>query len=66
MKQFSVLFVCMGNICRATVDGVFHIKVEQFLMQDVVTVDSAVAHNPQRQELAVNVAQHCLKNLGLT
>ena len=46
MKQYSVLFVCMGNICRSpTADGVFrHMVVAQGL-QDRVAVDSAGTHN---------------------
>ena len=46
MKPYSVLFVCMGNICRSpTADGVFRHKVQQLGLQDVVTVDSAGTHN---------------------
>jgi protein-tyrosine phosphatase len=46
MKPFSVLFVCMGNICRSpTADGVFRHKVAQLGLQDIVIVDSAGTHN---------------------
>lgn len=46
MKPFSVLFVCMGNICRSpTADGVLRHKVLQHGLQDLVTVDSAGTHN---------------------
>ena len=46
MKQYSVLFVCMGNICRSpTADGVFRHKVLQNGLQDIVAVDSAGTHN---------------------
>lgn len=46
MKHYSVLFVCMGNICRSpTADGVFRHKVQQHGLQDLVTVDSAGTHN---------------------
>jgi protein-tyrosine phosphatase len=46
MKQFSVLFVCMGNICRSpTAYGVFRHKVAQLGLQNTVTVDSAGTHN---------------------
>lgn len=46
MKPYSVLFVCMGNICRSpTADGVFRHKVQQHGLQDIVTVDSAGTHN---------------------
>jgi protein-tyrosine phosphatase len=46
MKPFSVLFVCMANICRSpTADGVFGHKVVQHGLQDLITVDSAGTHN---------------------
>jgi protein-tyrosine phosphatase len=46
MKQYSVLFVCMGNICRSpTADGVFRHKVQQHGLQELVVVDSAGTHN---------------------
>ncbi|RFO96880.1 phosphotyrosine protein phosphatase [Rhodoferax lacus] len=43
---YSVLFVCMGNICRSpTAAGVFRHKVQALGLQDHVTVDSAGTHN---------------------
>jgi len=46
MKQYAVLFVCMGNICRSpTADGVFRHMVAAQGLQDRVTVDSAGTHN---------------------
>ncbi len=46
MKQYSVLFVCMGNICRSpTADGVFRHMVATQGLQDRVTVDSAGTHS---------------------
>jgi protein-tyrosine phosphatase len=46
MKHYSVLFVCMGNICRSpTADGVFRHMVAAQGLQDRVTVDSAGTHN---------------------
>ena len=46
MKHYSVLFVCMGNICRSpTADGVFRHMVAAQRLQDWVTVDSAGTHN---------------------
>lgn len=46
MKHFSVLFVCMGNICRSpTADGVFRHMVAKHGLQDQVLVDSAGTHN---------------------
>ena len=46
MKPYSVLMVCMGNICRSpTAHGVFRHKVKAMGLQDTVTVDSAGTHN---------------------
>ena len=46
MPPFSVLFVCMGNICRSpTADGVLRHKVRNHILQGFVTVDSAGTHN---------------------
>ena len=43
---YSVLFVCMGNICRSpTADGVFRQKVSHAGLAHVVRVDSAGTHN---------------------
>ena len=43
---YSVLFVCMGNICRSpTADGVFQKKVMLAGLTQVVKVDSAGTHN---------------------
>jgi len=40
--DFSVLFVCMGNICRSpTVEGVFRKLVAQHLPDLAIHVDSA-------------------------
>ena len=44
--SYSVLFVCMGNICRSpTADGVFRQRVIDFGLSDAVKVDSAGTHN---------------------
>lgn len=41
----SVLFVCMGNICRSpTAEGVFRHKVEAAGLGDRITIDSAGTH----------------------
>jgi protein-tyrosine phosphatase len=43
---YSILFVCMGNICRSpTADGVFRQKVADHGLSDLVRVDSAGTHN---------------------
>lgn len=44
--SYSVLFVCMGNICRSpTADGVFRHMVAEHGLADLVRVDSAGTHN---------------------
>lgn len=41
----SILFVCMGNICRSpTAEGVFRKVVEDAGMADVINIDSAGTH----------------------
>jgi protein-tyrosine phosphatase len=46
MKRWSILFVCMGNICRSpTAHGVFAHLVRAQGMADFVAVDSAGTHN---------------------
>ncbi len=41
----SVLFVCMGNICRSpTAEGVFRHFVESAGLLEIITVDSAGTH----------------------
>ena len=46
MKPFSVLFVCMGNICRSpTAHGVFLHKANAIGLAQAVEVDSAGTHN---------------------
>ena len=43
--QVSILFVCMGNICRSpTAQGVFLHKLREAGLQDRVLVDSAGTH----------------------
>jgi protein-tyrosine phosphatase len=43
---YSVLFVCMGNICRSpTAEGVFAHRVRQHGLAGRVRVDSAGTHN---------------------
>jgi protein-tyrosine phosphatase len=44
-KNVSVLFVCMGNICRSpTAEGVFRRQVEAQGWTDLVAIDSAGTH----------------------
>ena len=51
MRQFSVLFVCMGNICRSpTAQGVFRQRVARAGLADSVRIDSAGTHGSHRGE----------------
>ena len=44
-EKVSVLFICMGNICRSpTAEGVFRHFVEQRGLQESVRIDSAGTH----------------------
>jgi protein-tyrosine phosphatase len=46
MKEFSVLMVCMGNLCRSpTAEGVFRHKVLAAGLQDRIRIDSAGTHD---------------------
>ncbi|MBZ0091778.1 MAG: low molecular weight phosphotyrosine protein phosphatase [Sulfuricellaceae bacterium] len=46
MKEVSVLFICMGNICRSpTAEGVFHSMVELAGLSQFIRIDSAGTHN---------------------
>lgn len=46
MKRYSILFVCMGNICRSpTAHGVFQQKVKDRGLAQLIQVDSAGTHN---------------------
>ncbi len=51
MDQFSVLFVCMGNICRSpTAHGVFRQRVALAGLADQVRIDSAGTHSAHKGE----------------
>jgi protein-tyrosine phosphatase len=42
IQPISILFVCLGNICRSpAADGIMHHLVEKEGLQDVITIDSA-------------------------
>ena len=44
--SYSVLFVCMGNICRSpTADGVFQKQVSLAGLSKLIRIDSAGTHN---------------------
>lgn len=59
MQKTTVLFVCMGNICRSpTAQGVFERLLEQHGLTHAVSVDSAgthayhIGHQPDRRSQA--------------
>ena len=46
INKVSVLFVCMGNICRSpTAEGVFKSIVESQNLSEAITIDSAGTHD---------------------
>ncbi len=46
MEKFSVLMICMGNICRSpTAEGVLRAKLEAAGLADRVELDSAGTHD---------------------
>ena len=60
MKPTSVLFVCLGNICRSPMaEGVFRHMAEQAGLAELIRVDSAgtgdwhVGEQPDRRAIAV-------------
>ena len=45
MEKISVLFVCMGNICRSpTAEGVFAAQVKRENLEHLIEIDSAGTH----------------------
>ena len=46
MKKTSVLFICMGNICRSpTAEGVFRHMVQALALDNKILTDSAGTHD---------------------
>ena len=67
MNQFSVLFVCMGNLCRSpTAHGVLLQRVTQAGLADRVRIDSAGTHAGRRAESPDARAQALAKRHGYT
>ena len=66
---YSVLFVCMGNICRSpTADGVFQKKVLLAGLSERVRVDSAGTHNyhPGKPPDERSQSHACLRGYDLS
>ena len=46
MKKISVIFICMGNICRSpTAEAVFRARVEETGLAQHILIDSAGTHD---------------------
>ncbi len=64
-SRFSVLFLCMGNICRSpTAHGVFRHLVVQHGLEQHVHVDSAGTHNYHPGEAPDERSQRHAKRRG--
>jgi len=64
-EKVSVLFVCMGNICRSpTAEGVFRHFVVEAGLEDVVLVDSAGTHAYHTGEPSDQRASEAAKRRG--
>ena len=65
MSKSSVLFVCMGNICRSpTAEGVFRHFVQQEGLGDTIEIDSAGTHAYHVNEPADRRASAAAKRRG--
>ena len=65
-KKVSVLFVCMGNICRSpTAEGVFRHLVQQEGLTDEIHIDSAGTHAYHVGEQPDHRAQQTARSRGI-
>lgn len=63
--KVSVLFVCMGNICRSpTAEAVFRHLVEKEGLEDVIHIDSAGTHDYHIGESPDTRTQRAAKQRG--
>ena len=66
LKIVSVVFVCMGNICRSpTAEGVFRHVVKERNLQDVIKIDSAGTHAYHIGESPDSRSQATAKSRGV-
>ncbi len=64
-KKTSVLFICMGNICRSpTAEAVFRHYVEQAGLEDRFIIDSAGTHDYHIGDVPDLRAQRAAKQRG--
>lgn len=65
-EQISVVFVCMGNICRSpSAEGVFRKLVEQKNLADRILIDSAGTHAYHIGEAPDSRAQAAARRRGM-
>ncbi|MEE9325816.1 MAG: low molecular weight protein-tyrosine-phosphatase [Cocleimonas sp.] len=65
-RKVSVLFVCMGNICRSpTAEGVFRHVVNEQNMSDQISIDSAGTHAYHIGEQPDSRSQSTARNHGV-
>ncbi len=66
MKKVSVLFVCLGNICRSpTAEGVFRHLIRQEGLDELILTDSAGTHAYHVGEQPDRRAQATARNRGI-
>lgn len=64
--SISVLFVCMGNICRSpTAHGVFQALVDKYDLADQISVDSAGTHSYHIGSTPDPRSQHTARSRGV-
>lgn len=62
----SVLFVCLGNICRSPLaEGVMRNYLKTTRQSDLVSVDSAATSNYHTGETPHSGGQRCAKSHGI-
>lgn len=67
MRKTSVLFVCMGNICRSpTAEGVFRFHVEGAGLTEHIDIDSAGTHAYHVGEPADQRARAAAEKRGMS
>ncbi len=65
-NKISVVFVCMGNICRSpTAEGVFRHVVQQKSLEDQIHIDSAGTHAYHIGEKPDARARSTARNRGI-
>jgi protein-tyrosine phosphatase len=64
-NKISVLFICMGNICRSpTAEAVFRVYVENAGLSEHITIDSAGTHDYHIGDAPDSRTQHAALQRG--